>query len=46
MRSSMGSDVQIPAKVDGVVEAYLMLLWCVFVKVVVVWMSQAGRCGD
>lgn len=35
----MGSDVKTPAKVDGAVEAYLMLLWCVFVKVVVVWMS-------
>lgn len=32
MRSSMGSDVKIPAKVDRrdvVVEAYLMLLWFV-----------------
>jgi hypothetical protein len=28
----MGSDVKIPAKVDGEVEAYLMLLWFVFVK--------------
>ena len=28
----MGSDVKIPAKVDAVVEAYLMLLWFVFVK--------------
>jgi len=32
MRSSMGSDVKIPAKVDRrerAVEAYLMLLWFV-----------------
>ena len=43
----MGSDVKTRAKVDRAVEAYLMLLWTVFVfvfvKVVVVWMSQAGR---
>jgi hypothetical protein len=32
MRSSMGSDVKTPAKVDGAVEAYLMLLWFVVGK--------------
>lgn len=31
----MGSDVKNPAKVDGAVEAYLMLLWFVFVRLFV-----------
>ena len=35
MRSSMGSDMKNPAKVDGAVEAYLMLLWVVFVRLFV-----------
>jgi hypothetical protein len=38
----MGGDVKIPAKVDGEVEAYLMLLWFVFVRVVV-WMSEENK---
>lgn len=39
MRSSMGSNVKAPAKVDRAVEAYLMLLCFVFVKL-------SGECQE